>query len=267
MSEIYKFVSFSSCENLEELVKGTLEKPTIKFATLDNLNDRMNEAKVLFTFDEKDPDGFRHSWFVQNDMHMTDLKPGQAWQNSFEICCNIKKNGGYELISKKALKKVKEEFDVGVCSLTSSWREPALWGMYADAGRNGYCIVYNEEKLKKAFSDRETYLYENVEYEDECKLSLNNLKEKNSMFKFLFTKYTHWQWEQEKRIIQIAKKGSLKRLPTISKNCIEAVILGDKIKECQKSKILEACRKNNYKIFEIDFGSISDYLPTKKKVE
>lgn len=266
MSEIYKFVSFSSCENLKDLIEGTLEKPTIKFATLGNLNDRMNEAKALFTFDEKDPNGFRHSWFVQNDTHMTDLKPEQAWQNSFEICCNIKKNDGYDIISKEALEKIKRTFDVGICSLTSSWKDPVLWGMYTDAGRNGYCIVYNEEKIKKVFSG-ENYLYGNVKYKNECKLSLNNLKEKNSMFEFLFTKYTSWQWEQEKRIVQIAKKGSLDPFPSISKNCIESVILGDKIKECQKAKILKVCRENNYKIFEIDFSSISDYLPTKKKVE
>lgn len=91
---------------------------------------------------------------------------------------------------RKALKSTKTEISKskGILCFSDNWRNPVLWGHYADKHR-GMCLGFEiaDSVLGK------------VDYLDE-RIPVPSRLDDNFMKSLLFSKFKHWEYEQEYRI-------------------------------------------------------------------
>lgn len=88
-----------------------------------------------------------------------------------------------------ALKKTKQELseEHGVLCFSKSWRNPVLWGHYADRHK-GLCLGF---EIPRAILSKVRYVDSRWPVPGELDLQF--------MKRLLFTKFSHWQYEQEYR--------------------------------------------------------------------
>lgn len=91
---------------------------------------------------------------------------------------------------RKALRDTKEELSKskGILCFSESWRNPVLWSHYADRHR-GLCLGFEVSNS----------LIGKVEYVD-LRFPAPSAFDEAFMRKLLFTKFRHWEYEQEQRI-------------------------------------------------------------------
>ena len=91
---------------------------------------------------------------------------------------------------RRALKETKAELSEtkGILCFSESWRNPVLWGHYADK-HQGLCLGFEVHSS----------VLGKVEYQD-ARLQLPDRVNEKFMQKLLFTKFKHWEYEQEYRI-------------------------------------------------------------------
>ena len=90
---------------------------------------------------------------------------------------------------REALRKTKRELsdEYGLLCFSKSWRNPVLWSHYADRHR-GLCLGF---QVPKGFLDK--VLYVNERWPVPAAPDIEFMK------RVLFTKFSHWQYEQEYR--------------------------------------------------------------------
>ena len=91
---------------------------------------------------------------------------------------------------RRALKKTKQQLSKtnGLLCFSKTWRNPVLWGHYADSHR-GICLGFDVPR---------TFLTE-VKYVTCRPPPLPKVLDETFMKHLLFTKFSHWQYEQEYR--------------------------------------------------------------------
>ncbi len=91
---------------------------------------------------------------------------------------------------RRAVKKTKTELSTtkGILCFSKTWTNPVLWGHYADKHR-GVCLGFEVPSS----------VLEKVEYVD-SRLPRPDVLDEAFMKKLLFTKFSHWQYEQEYRV-------------------------------------------------------------------
>ena len=91
---------------------------------------------------------------------------------------------------RRALKDTKVEISKskGLLCFSEAWKNPVLWGHYADKHK-GLCLGFEvpDDTIKK------------IEYLD-SRFSPQRTLDEEFMKKLLFTKFKHWEYEQEYRI-------------------------------------------------------------------
>ena len=91
---------------------------------------------------------------------------------------------------RKVMKETKQELSKtkGILCFSKTWRNPVLWGHYADKHR-GLCLGFEVDNE----------LAGKVDYVDARRPVPTELNEE-FMKKTLFTKFKHWEYEQEYRV-------------------------------------------------------------------
>lgn len=91
---------------------------------------------------------------------------------------------------RKALKDTKEELSKskGILCFSETWKNPVLWSHYADKHR-GLCLGFEVSNST----------LERVEYVD-SRHPIPSVIDETLMKKLLYTKFRHWEYEQERRI-------------------------------------------------------------------
>ncbi|MCI0427560.1 MAG: DUF2971 domain-containing protein [Nitrospiraceae bacterium] len=91
---------------------------------------------------------------------------------------------------RRALRETKAELSTtkGILCFSKTWSNPVLWGHYADKHR-GVCLGFEVPSS----------VLGKVEYVD-SRLPRPDVLDEAFMKKLLFTKFSHWQYEQEYRV-------------------------------------------------------------------
>jgi len=91
---------------------------------------------------------------------------------------------------RKALKKTKADISKtkGILCFSKTWRNPVLWGHYADKHK-GICLGFEVPRS----------VLGKVKYVD-SRPSRPDVLDEAFMKRLLFTKFSHWQYEQEYRV-------------------------------------------------------------------
>ena len=143
----------------------------------------------------------------------------------------------------------------------------ALWGTYADKS-TGFCIEYTipyfEDEISKNLRINLFPIYygtkEEIKVFDMLKKSIfnNNPKDINGitqedyekMFISSYTKDESWSFQKEWRITYPLIRGNKQYIPFVS-----SVILGERIRQEDKNKIIDICKKKGINIFERVYNS------------
>lgn len=144
-------------------------------------------------------------------------------------------------------------------SLSSKANRPQMWAYYANEFK-GLCFVYN---TKDSFKNYEDILYLNEkEREDICETLENPDQDQRKLIARynLLLKSDDWIKEDEVRIIVDEKEKFINYKP----DELIAIILGHRMDEKCKEKIIEVARKNNIEVYYTYLNSLKlkiDILP------
>jgi hypothetical protein len=91
---------------------------------------------------------------------------------------------------RKALEETKVEISdtTGIVCFCRTWKHPILWAHYADRHK-GICLGF---EVSNAYLGKVNYI--------DCRFPKPNVHDKEFMKKLLFTKFRHWEYEQEYRL-------------------------------------------------------------------
>lgn len=139
----------------------------------------------------------------------------------------------------------------GIYSLSKRWNSILMWSHYAN-NHKGFAIGYNKKKLieSKLFNYSGDVIYS----EEYPKFDIINVDNSENLKKLTQYKASDWQYEQEFRLIKLLKPGKKcrgDRIIILPKDCIEEVLLGERISDNSRDEIIEHCNKSNIKVFDI----------------
>ncbi len=194
-------------------------------------------------------------WFAKPDSLNDPFDCQLEYQRSLEVALS-KFNASDDVKEqyKKAFKNYLE--NVGIFSCSRTRKNQLMWAHYSDEHR-GFCIGFNEEKLKKDIPELTRLdvsyqaslpfeqLQNSLEVFDEEDFLLGNINEKimlNTYAKtILRTKYTYWGYEKERRLI--SKKFGAQ---TFSPRCVNSIAFGLRMSERDKKTICTILRGSEW---------------------
>ncbi|MEE8057643.1 MAG: DUF2971 domain-containing protein [Pseudomonadales bacterium] len=136
---------------------------------------------------------------------------------------------GITLASKKdrkAFQNLKADLDktIGALCFSRNWSNPVLWSHYADKHR-GLCLGF---EIPKKWAKSINYQGSRIEEKFESGLPLES--EETLGFNLLTTKFEHWLYEDEVRMIlkyeDIPKEGNLHFLPFCNALKLRTIVIG-----------------------------------------
>jgi hypothetical protein len=139
---------------------------------------------------------------------------------------------------RKAIKTTKAELSKtkGILCFCKTWTHPILWGHYADKHK-GVCLGFEVPRS----------LLNTIDYVDR-RFARPNVLDEAFMKRLLFTKFKHWEYEQEHRAyLQLEEKIDGLYFADFSESLsLKRVIVGDqsKITRAQISQALGSLNKN-----------------------
>lgn len=157
-----------------------------------------------------------------------------------------------------------------VCSFCESNNHLLMWGHYA-ANHTGFCVEYDiqrwdSEDIRRRILYPVIYQRHRYEATDHLIQGLNKKEGFNPLYAIICgsTKSAEWQYEKEWRLI--VNLGDSFPQQNYRMECQSKVFLGCRIKEDQKSRILQICAKKGLPVFqarqsrayyELDFEKIA----------
>ena len=92
---------------------------------------------------------------------------------------------------RKAMKEAKHAAHeyTGLICFSANWKNPVQWAHYADKHK-GLCLGFN---IDDSHLEEVDYVEERVQH--------NNLMDEDLVFRLLRTKYVHWKYEEEYRVL------------------------------------------------------------------
>ena len=147
-----------------------------------------------------------------------------------------------------------------VYSLTTSFDNAPMWYSYAN-DYNGICIEYDAMDIFAKYNWRLTP----IEYVDEIPRAEYQM-EQNEILQFIHrtcvSKSRKWKNEDEWRITSIQYNDKKKERNDIIKP--KSIIMGNKILEEDRNKLLQLCDRKDIKLYEIEVDSESYQLRRKQ---
>ena len=158
---------------------------------------------------------------------------------------------------------------VAIASFTKKPDSRLMWGYYCN-GMNGFCIIYNRERLINS-----CIRLDEVEYGDagleisamDHAYSYRTKRDDTLLIKIPKFKHKEWHHESELRSLCLLEGGDVGLGKTLQLNecCIDGVIIGSKVCTATKAQLLELSRKLNFRLYYAEANlekfavDISDY--------
>lgn len=138
---------------------------------------------------------------------------------------------------------------IGVFSLTPNCSSILSWAHYSDSHK-GFCVGFDEEKLRHFVKSKESLDLDSVEYMEQYPIiNVYKMTMDKRITKLFWTKSIDWKYEDEYRIIWY--DGANKTLE-IDSGIIGKVILGCQIRENGKDEIISILKglSGNISLFQ-----------------
>jgi len=290
--KLYHYRSVAAAENKDRLqwLIDVLEKGQIYCSPNDELNDPFDMRSVLSS---KEPSFYTNtmsSYFDNNSEWFNFFRFSKFAKLFFSF--QFSRNG----ISKEEIIVFNEQYDklfirpveelslqhddflksLRIACFSESCESLPMWWFYADE-RRGVCLEYDVNKLEDktklfTFPVNYTRLLPDV-IRLLHKLDTTSTEMDNTFNWFISTgvfpcihKFSDWSYEKEWRYIMLNQENVFVNSPV-------RIILGDRVEESMKSKLLAVAHKKGIIVAQIKitpYGliqeNISDFIPTQKEV-
>lgn len=170
-----------------------------------------------------------------------------------------------EQIEKKYLCSIVKELEnnikrtLRICCFTTRLDNMSMWHHYAN-GHSGICIEYDTHGFCNIFR-RLLFpvIYGETRFDASRYLqNIRDMKQRPRLFPFYASifKSKDWAYEDEWRLV--IPGGCLEECPLVNAK-INAVYLGRKISDDNKQRVLNVCKKNNIKVYQLDLCDSKKY--------
>ena len=193
-------------------------------------------------FDCKPKVGVHKSEYKRNKYYRNLIKSKRPHLTSHEIKKeirtnpHIKKLRNTKYIEELVLKLIKS---YGIYCLTEVPDDILMWSHYS-ASHTGVCLQFDAKEELSLFW--EAYM---VTYQDKYpEVNVMKIGEYEQFFNLFATKSTHWQYENERRVIKDENDGG-SNMYTFDTKLLTGVILGARISQKDEATILNWVNKKN----------------------
>ena len=232
-----------------------LEKPQLRFASARDFNDPYDSTLQYNFLDQ--PPGIQLKWAIEvTKIEFPQLNKDEIKEKAKSQLDKINNDSSHLKWFKKHYVDVNYD-KFGICCLTPNQKNLLMWAHYSD-NHKGFCIGFDTNKIleiqKLLVKKNELLQLLKIPYSDTIPSinfyeSMSSDQWVNDLYKMLYTKSSHWSYEQEYRLSYWNHPNmSL----DISFNVISEVILGCKISKNNKKKILLVISKfdSNISLFQ-----------------
>lgn len=142
---------------------------------------------------------------------------------------------------------------ISIASFTDICNSRLMWGYYCN-GQSGFCLIYNKERLLKSRIELQKVRY----YEKspivnvfDFAFSYRTQRDNEVLTDIPKFKHSDWEHESEWRSMYVLQGSEIGKGISISlmENCIDGVIVGERVSAQTKAKLIELSTKHHFKIF------------------
>jgi len=226
-----------------------LTKNELWFTPANKFNDPFDSA-LVFCYDDN-PKGIMRLWVEKEVKQYYPTKCiGEMEKLVDKFLKKISRDKHIESAKREYVRKNYDKF--GMCSLTPNRSSLLMWSHYANK-HEGFCIGFDTKKLselqeKLALEDKLLDLQKiicsnNVPQKNFFQTMLSDVdKQNNDIIDLLITKSNDWSYEDEYRLIYWYNINTSLNL---LKDTIKEIILGVRISDENKEKIIRIVTENN----------------------
>ncbi|HDT5244565.1 TPA: DUF2971 domain-containing protein [Klebsiella aerogenes] len=143
---------------------------------------------------------------------------------------------------------------MSIASFTDVCDSRLMWGYYCH-GQNGFCLIYNKERLLKSRIELNGVRYsEKSPVVNVFDFSFNYRTPRDNEILTGIPKFKHSDWghESELRSLYVLQGEQIGKGITINlaENCIDGVILGERVTTKTRQKLIELSKKHRFKVFK-----------------
>ncbi|WP_379932007.1 DUF2971 domain-containing protein [Enterobacter sichuanensis] len=142
---------------------------------------------------------------------------------------------------------------IAIASFTSIPDSRLMWGYYC-RGMNGFCIIYNRERLLAS-----KIRLDDVDY-DESVIQVNSMDhaysyrtERNDDVLIKIPKFKHREWSHETELRSLCKlegnESGVGKLISVEKSCVDGVIIGNKVRVATRKRLEELSKELDFALF------------------
>lgn len=219
---VYKYTSFDTALLIAE-------NQSLRFSSPLEFNDPFELSNSLidwsFSLDEI------QSWV---NIQFPDMNNNQRRAKARELHKNPKI---FLHAMQETMKEQKKK--IGICCFSKNYLHPLMWAHYAQMHK-GVCLGFNIQP----YNNDDDFIMLGVAYADEIK-PLKYFKERHfAPLKWMFTKSSIWDYEQEVRALYNLRNGDI----LFKKEALREVHFGVRTTEQERKDYLEKLKSLNYSI-------------------
>lgn len=142
---------------------------------------------------------------------------------------------------------------ISIASFSDICNSRLMWGYYCN-GQNGFCLIYNKERLLKSRIELNGVTYsERSPVVNVFDFSFNYRTPRDNEILTGIPKFKHsdWEHESELRSLYVLQGEQIGKGTTINleENCIDGVIIGERVSAKTRKKLIELSKKHGFSIF------------------
>tara|TARA_R110000765_G_scaffold18506_1_gene49421 strand:+ start:18970 stop:20175 length:1206 start_codon:yes stop_codon:yes gene_type:complete len=180
---------------------------------------------------------------------ITDAKRVKRFLNYIGQKVAAKTREGVKLINDNTDDVLSMDNKMGIYSLSKTPLDELLWAHYANSHK-GFCIEYDLDILLKNDGKNHVHSFPVIYSKKPPSIGFLDIiknKQNNYIKKFAFHKSKRWEYEQEHRIVT-SKIG----LNSYYHKALKSIYFGLKIKESDKSKIINLFKSRGIQFYQIE---------------
>lgn len=241
-----------------------VECSTIWHAAIGSLNDpfevyaHSNKRELL----EMNEEELFRLWCKAFAKHQI---PHEHWRVTSEQALRERYNDNI-FLAKAFMHKMNKQYDffgdfvtelrekISIASFTDICDSRLMWGYYCN-GQDGFCLIYNKERLLRSRIELNGVTYsEKSPVVNVFDFSFNYRTPRDNEILTGIPKFKHSDWvhESELRSLYVLQGKQIGKGIAINlgENCIDGVILGERVTTETRQKLIELSNKHRFKIFK-----------------
>ncbi len=217
---IYKYVNFETATKI-------VSNSNLQYSSFLNFNDPFDLTPDLISTDLT---------IAEATTILTNQMAGDKEEIAALIDFNSKRNDFFSTITHQAIRELMS--DIGITCFSKSFHKTLMWSHYADK-HNGICLGFSfEEPGEKGFMQLD------IKYADSI-IPVNFFHDPlHSIYNWIFTKSSIWNYEEEVRRVHISKTGLL----PFQKHELKEIYFGLKVSDENLELFRKLLHEKGYKV-------------------